>query len=206
MFVINSLGQANLSKIVEVNNTHKIARNLIEKFPWLTVAQSYQEFYIRIEKNIEKLNEEQIKQENCIVFHLDLLLSLGINFLNDSNYLWLKKFYEDNDYLPELDFTNKLNDYLDDYFINVIGGNKKYLKKAIKNLSMNKQKNVKDIYPEKYEFLKSKNVDLRFYDNCSLLNNLEFVFGVSFLKMGFFSKTIINENELLKKMVDYNGK
>lgn len=206
MFVINSLGQANLSKIVEVNNTHKIARNLIEKFPWLTVAQSYQDFYIRIEKNIEKLNEEQIKQENCIVFHLDLLLSLGINFLNDSNYLWLKEFYEDNDYLPELDFTNKLNDYLDDYFINVIGGNKKYLKKAIKNLSMNKQKNVKDIYPEKYEFLKSKNVDLRFYDNCSLLNKLEFVFGVSFLKMGFFSKTIINENELLKKMVDYNGK
>lgn len=206
MYEINSIGQNKLTDLVTENNINRIVRVLINNYYWFSVEQDYSQFLNIVKEEIKELGGKGILQESCIIFHLNLFLSLGRNFMKDENYKWVSEFYLLNDYLPELDFSNKLNDHVDEYFKMVIGNNQEYLKNAILKLPLIQELSIVDIYPEKYKFLKDKGIALNDCGNLNLTHKLEFIFGVNFLKKSFFSKKIKDENDFLKKMVIYYDK
>lgn len=202
MFIIEDSG---MQLIIEETRSYKvvnISRDFYKKFQFFGVEQGFSELNEKIEKKIEKLEKLGISQLDCLKFHLDLMGGIGYSFMEDKNFGWIQEFYDDNDYLPELDFTNKLKDFLYEYQRDVLGENYSFLKSAIKNFLLHYDElRPEEIYKEKFNFLKRKNHFFEIQDN--LDSKAEFLFGVNFLKDHFFSKKISTTEELIKILGKY---
>ncbi|QIO04788.1 hypothetical protein [Acinetobacter shaoyimingii] len=202
MFIIEDSG---MQVIIEETRKYKlvnISRDFYKKFQFFQVGQEFCEFNRTVEKKIEKLEKLGITQLDCLRFHLDLMGGIGYSFMEDKNFVWIQEFYDDNDYLPELDFTNKLKDFFNEYQKDVLGGNYIFFKNAIKNFVLHyDQLRPEEIYKEKFNFLKKKNHLFEIQDN--LDSKAEFLFGINFLKDHFFSKKISTTEELIKILGKY---
>lgn len=201
MFEINLDGERYIEELVKKNKINAISRKLLKSYPWFSCGGEYSIFYLKISKIISILKEDGASQENCINFHINLYASIGLGFHDDESFSWLIDFMRLNQYLPQLDYVNKINNYFNSYSEQVLGVDNAFLKKAVSKLSIADGIGIEDIYPEKFFFLKKNDIDLEHYDNLNLLKKFEFVFGKGFLKSGFFPEKIKDIKELIGIMV-----
>lgn len=199
MLEINKRGIDIIVNEVRKNKIVGITRDIAKNFPWLCIDQDFNDFFKKVSEKVLNFENFGIQQEECLKFHLNLMATIGCSFLEDENFKWFKDFYEDNDYLPELDFSKKLEEYLAQYKNDVLGTDYLYLKKAINCLS-NDYRNltIKQLYPEKYLYLKNMNYSIN--ESNELDNKIEFVFGKNWNENNFFSTKIKNNNDFLQKL------
>lgn len=188
MYMIGNRGYLKILDILEDNQKNEIARKFANDFSWLAIGLEYREFCNIISLRIDDLKKRDISQLNCIDFFLLLDAGLGVFYLDDPDYFWLGEYYKTVDYLPQLDFANKIDSFMGDYRINVLGEKNKLLKNAISRFFRFEEIGLKDLYPEKYEFIRSKNNKLEFGDEFEVDNKLTFLFGYNFKKSPFFKK------------------
>lgn len=192
MYTICQAGKEKIISLVEQNGIHEIARTLAMKYEWIKFNIDYIDFYIKVFEEIKLLSKYDIQQKKCLEFYLDLIITLGKNFLEDPNYLWVKNYYSLNSYLPELDLANKLDIFLYSYKNQVLGKDYFFLKEAIKKLVNVDILDIEEIYPEKYIYLSGIGLDFKTQDNNIVDAKIEFVLGYNFKKNTFLNQYIVD--------------
>lgn len=193
MYIISQSGKEKLITLVEENSIHEISRTIAKKYKWAKFNVEYNNFYINVFDKIRLLSKYHVKQRKCLEFYLDLILTLGDDFLEDPNYLWIKKYYTLNSYLPELDLANKLDNLIADYKKQVLGDECIFLKEAIKKLKNVETLGIEEIYPEKYIYLTGIGFDFKIQSNMVFDEKIGFVLGCNFKNNRFLKQYIVND-------------
>lgn len=196
MLAIGEKGGLHLIETTRSLKINKIAKDLACKYFWYKSGLNYSQFYKLISDEIDLLQNNGYTQENCIIFELDLKMKIGFSYNKDNNFFWLNDYLNTISYLPELDYVNKLNDYLQDYFDAVVGSENEKLINAIHRFSTNPQLSLVELYPEKLDFLINKSINFKSYFNLNYMEKLEFILGCNF-KLNNFTKIFIDVNNQL---------
>ena len=194
MYEISIDGESKIIEILELKRINVVAINYAKKFHWLKMNLEYIDFYKIIENKIKKLRGKGINQINCIHFFLEFEVIFGQYFEHDPYFIWLNQFYVSNSYLPELDLTNKLNDFIRNYKQKVIGEDYKFFLNALKKIIKNKDFSLFDIYPEKIKFLKEMNIEIPNLKKINLEEKLIFLFGYNYKENSFFYQYFEDSN------------
>lgn len=145
-----------------------------------------------VKKIIDYYLEQGIDQVETLKYMVKSHVYLGQDYIEDELFGWLRKYMQNLDKEDQLTYVNHFSELLENYKLQVLGLNFEKLILALEEYRiLDEKRDLRNIYPEKYDFLIAKDViKLMDASSCYEQDALEFILGFNFESNIFFSQIL----------------